>query len=214
MSYQRGDCVLITTGQAWPEDNSRQRGQPDAVGVNAVAYVDTRRANRSLVFVMGQRRLYWVRNGDLQPFDPVNTGDAFSHKICLSCGLLKPTDDFPRNQTGKGDRPVRRPRCKPCFELDSGPKLPKKVRDAYLAEHGPATGDLWQCPICKKYSVAGVNARIVVDHDQESGRPRGLICDSCNTGLGRFKNGEDHLADARDYLERTAARLGEDEGSD
>ena len=58
-------------------------------------------------------------------------------------------------------------------------------------------------PVCKKYSIAGVNVRITVDHNQETGEPRGLVCDSCNTGLGRFKNGEDHLTSAIEYLEQT-----------
>ena len=203
MAYGKEDCRLITTGKAWPEDNSRQRGTPEDVGLNAVCYLDTERRERSLVFVIGKRRLYWVYNRDLQKFDPLQTGDGQANKVCLSCGLLKPTTDFPRNQTGKGDRIVRRPRCKQCFDEDSGRKMSTKVRKAYLAEHGPATGELWQCPVCQKYSIAWVNVRITVDHDQETGTPRGLICDSCNTGLGRFKNGEDHLQNAIDYLAQT-----------
>ena len=50
--------------------------------------------------------------------------------------------------------------------------------------------------------IAHVNVKIVVDHDQETGMPRGIICDSCNTGLGRFKNGENLLEDAMEYLRR------------
>lgn len=168
-----------------------------------MCYLDTERRERSLVFVVGKRRLYWVNNQDLAQFNPVETGDSYAAKICLSCGLLKPTEDFPRNQTGKGDRVVRRPRCKPCFDRDSGRRMSPRVRDAYLAEHSPAVGELWQCPVCQKYSVAWVNVRITVDHNQETGLPRGLICDSCNTGLGRFKNGEDHLQNAVDYLANT-----------
>ena len=61
-------------------------------------------------------------------------------------------------------------------------------------------GEPWQCPICEKISITDVNVKIVVDHDQETGKPRGLLCDSCNTGLGRFKNGEDHIQSALDYL--------------
>ncbi len=173
------------------------------MGLNAVCYIDTERRERSLVFVIGKRRLYWVNNQDLEQFDPVETGDSRDTKICLSCGRLKPTVDFPKNQTGKGDRIVRRPRCKPCFDRDSGRPMSSKIRQAYLAEHGPATDELWQCPICQKYSIADVNVRVTVDHDQETGLPRGLICDSCNTGLGRFKNGEDHLQNAIDYLANT-----------
>ncbi len=208
MSYKRSDCVVVVTGEAWPEDNSRQRGAPEDIGENAVAYIDTRRQANSLVFVIGKRRLYWVRNDHIQPLDPVRTGDGYNTKICLTCGILKPTEDFEYNQTRSDGTRVRRPRCRTCFRLDSGRSMPNSVRDAYLAQHGPAQGDLWQCPLCKKFSVAGVNVRITVDHDQQTGTPRGLICDSCNTGLGRFKNGEDHLANAIDYLNNWESRQG------
>ncbi len=200
MTYQRQDCVVIVTGRAWAEDNGRTYGDPEDVGENAVAYINVQRASNSLVFVTGKRRLYWVRNTDIEPFDPVETGDEYDTKVCLTCGLLKPTEDFEFNQRKSNGTRVRRPRCRPFFRLDSGRSMPTSVRDAYLAEHGPKQGDLWQCPVCKKYSIAGVNVKIVVDHDQQTGSPRGLICESCNTGLGRFKNGEDHLADAMDYL--------------
>ena len=103
MTYRRQDCVIVVTGRAWAEDNSRQRGQPEDVGANAVAYVDTRRPTRSLVFVIGKRRLYWVDNADIQSLDPVSTGDAFANKVCLTCGLLKPTEDFEFNQVPQGD---------------------------------------------------------------------------------------------------------------
>ena len=56
-------------------------------------------------------------------------------------------------------------------------------------------------PYLRENQHRGVNVKIVVDHDQESGEPRGLLCESCNTGLGRFKNGEDHLRNAIAYLQ-------------
>ena len=116
MTYQRQDCVVIVTGRAWAEDNGRTYGDPEDVGENAVAYINVQRASNSLVFVIGKRRLYWVRNTDIEPFDPVETGDEYDTKVCLTCGLLKPTEDFEFNQkaTGGGTR-VRRPRCRPCF---------------------------------------------------------------------------------------------------
>ena len=203
MDYKREDCVLIVNGFAHPDDNTRQRDEPDDIGENAVAYIHSRGRTRSQVFVVGKRRLYWVDNNQIEAFDPRMTGGEFSHKICLNCGLLKPLEDFEKNQRAKGDRIVRRPRCQPCFDIDSGKKMPDRVRKEYRAKHGPSKGDLWQCQICQKYSIADVNARIIVDHDQETGRPRGLLCDSCNTGLGRFKNGEDFLANAIEYLKTT-----------
>lgn len=47
----------------------------------------------------------------------------------------------------------------------------------------------------------GINARIVADHDHHTGNIRDFICDSCNTGLGRFNNGKNVLKDALHYLE-------------
>ena len=199
--YPAGDCVICPPGRGWPDDNARSRGDPENFGCNALAYIDRRSKPRSRVFVIGKRSLYWVDNRDLKSFDPFQTGDAFPDKICLTCGIVKPTGDFPKNQTAKGGRIVRRPRCKQCFDNDSGAKMKPEVRDRYHKKHAPTNGEPWQCPICEKISIAGVNVKIVVDHDQESGEPRGLLCESCNTGLGRFKNGEDHLRNAIAYLQ-------------
>lgn len=200
--YESSDCVLVASGRAWADDNGRMNRDPEDIGRNAVAYLNTRRRTRSLVFVLGKRRLYWVNNEDVQSFDPTHTGDRYANKICLNCGILKLVEDFSINQTRSDGTKVRRPRCEECFASDSGKSMNSRVRREYLAQHGPNKGDLWQCPICKKFSIAYVNVKIVVDHDQETGTPRGIICDSCNTGLGRFKNGENLLEDAMEYLRR------------
>ncbi|HJO55395.1 MAG TPA: endonuclease domain-containing protein [Candidatus Scalindua sp.] len=57
----------------------------------------------------------------------------------------------------------------------------------------PPKGSPFQCPICRKRSIVSVTAKIVADHNHHTGDIRDFICDSCNTGLGRFKNGEDYL---------------------
>ena len=45
------------------------------------------------------------------------------------------------------------------------------------------------CAICEGKNVK-INGRIVslaVDHNHETGKVRGLLCNGCNTSLGRFK---------------------------
>lgn len=207
MVYKRKDCVLIKSGRVWAydpdvhDDNGWANSLPDCLGAGVVGYAINRRrrGNQTLVFVLGQKRAYWVNNEDIQPFDPTQTGDEYRIKICLNCGILRTVDSFSVNQTRADGSKVRRPRCDDCFTADSGKNMTSKVRKEYLDRHGPSSGDLWICPICKRFSIAYVNVKIVVDHDHKTGKPRGLICDSCNTGLGRFKDGES-LLDAIEYI--------------
>ncbi len=42
---------------------------------------------------------------------------------------------------------------------------------------------------------------LCVDHDHKTGEIRGLLCDSCNNGLGRFKDNPEILASALSYLQ-------------
>lgn len=43
-----------------------------------------------------------------------------------------------------------------------------------------------------------------VDHDHETGRIRGLLCQGCNLGLGHFKDNELALLNAAKYLNAKA----------
>lgn len=40
------------------------------------------------------------------------------------------------------------------------------------------------------------------DHDHATGKFRGWLCDQCNTGLGNFRDNENRMRSAIDYLER------------
>lgn len=54
------------------------------------------------------------------------------------------------------------------------------------------------CAICKQPSK---NARrLDIDHCHKTGQVRGLLCNDCNTGLGRFRESLTSLQNAIDYL--------------
>lgn len=57
-------------------------------------------------------------------------------------------------------------------------------------------GDVQQghCAIC------GRSAALVIDHCHKTGLVRNLICDSCNRGLGCFKDSPEVLLRAVEYL--------------
>lgn len=61
-----------------------------------------------------------------------------------------------------------------------------------------------KCGICKTpLSLSGIaGQRPQVDHNQETGEYRELLCLNCNTGLGRFKDSIQMLEKAIRYLQR------------
>ena len=63
--------------------------------------------------------------------------------------------------------------------------------------------EIFECPICKKRTIPGLTSKIVLDHNHSTGKVRGWICDSCNTGIGRFKDDTKLLEEAIKYLQKT-----------
>lgn len=61
------------------------------------------------------------------------------------------------------------------------------------------------CAICKQPEVgkhqSGRVKRLSVDHDHKSGKVRGLLCGTCNRGIGYLKDSVDILKNATKYLE-------------
>lgn len=63
-----------------------------------------------------------------------------------------------------------------------------------------------RCEICEQltdfHRVSGVTkTKLCIDHDHTTGEFRGLLCWTCNVGLGKFKDSTDLLARAINYLE-------------
>ena len=56
----------------------------------------------------------------------------------------------------------------------------------------------FRCAIC--FGISSQNKRLSVDHCHETNLVRGLLCDSCNLGLGSFKDDISRLEGAIAYL--------------
>jgi len=71
--------------------------------------------------------------------------------------------------------------------------------DAYLAL---LESQNYKCVICKQEINIDIKHSVHVDHDHNTGRVRGILCSTCNLGLGNFKDNIEFLKSAIDYLNK------------
>lgn len=95
---------------------------------------------------------------------------------------------------------ICRPSCIEC-RTNIDKRAPKTLQTKQMNKRQPKKGSPFKCPTCQKRSIVGITTRIVADHDHHTGNIRDFICDSCNTGLGRFQNGKNCLRNALIYIE-------------
>lgn len=59
------------------------------------------------------------------------------------------------------------------------------------------------CAICgSKQDPAEPKTRMVVDHCHRTGKVRGILCDLCNTAIGKFKDDTSLLMSAINYIQK------------
>lgn len=112
-------------------------------------------------------------------FDPIKTGDNFSHKICNVCHRYLPIEKFSRNQNQKNNRIIRRPACDECRKVIDGVGISNADKKKWQKERPHFI--IWECPICHKRTIPDLTSKVVLDHDHNTGKVRGWICDSCNS---------------------------------
>ena len=158
--------------------------------------------NKNLVSVFFIRiwKQVELNKSDFEIIDVRKTGDEFSKKICNICHKLRKTTDFAKNQNAKNNRSVRRPSCKDCRVRMEGVGVSRTDRVKWLKKK--PHNEPFECPVCKKRTIAGITSKVVLEHDHRTGKPGGWICDSCNTGLGRFKDDVGLLKSAIGFLKK------------
>ena len=141
-----------------------------------------------------------LNKNDIKIIDVEKTGDGFPKKICNVCHKLKNTTEFAKNQNAKNNRSVRRPSCRDCRVKMEGIGISREDRVKWLKEK--PINEPFECPVCKKRTIAGVTSKVVLEHNHLTGKPGGWICDSCNTGLGRFRDDIGLLKSAIEFIKK------------
>lgn len=140
--------------------------------------------------------------------------------VCRICKKEKElTDFYKRGDTGYG----LRSECKKCFNQMThknrigDPKQikyikawrianPDKIKDYRLKRSYNMSLEEYReiyliqkerCAICKAFMG---KHQLAVDHNHKTGDIRGLLCNNCNNGLGRFKDNPQLLENAIKYL--------------
>lgn len=77
---------------------------------------------------------------------------------------------------------------------------------SYVKEHGPNCASCGrECDVVGGVKTAG-KRRLVLDHCHETGALRGMLCDFCNTALGKLGDSPQGVAALLAYIRRTDTR--------
>jgi len=171
------------------------------VVVNSIGIIKAFNGKNAVVLFVGLNKILIVDMNDLKAIDIEKTGKGYNKKICNICHILKPIKDFAVNQTDAKGIKTRRPSCIECRNDIDGVKLTKEEKKR-MNKLKPEKGSVFECPICEKRTIVGITSNLVRDHDHNTGKGREWICDSCNTGLGRFKDNIQFLEKVIEYLKK------------
>lgn len=189
MKYNINDFIIVK--------NDIQDITKNSVGVIEEIFNTTKSCK---IFFIGKRKELILPINSISFLDINKTGKPHKYKICNICHILKEDYvDFEINQTDAKGLKTTRPSCRSCRKDIDGVSLLSSERKR-MSKIKP--NKFFVCPICKKGSIPTITANLVIDHDHSTGMAREWLCDSCNTGLGRFKDNIELLQEAIKYLER------------
>lgn len=127
---------------------------------------------------------------------------------CSKCDSYKPHADFSANKLKHEGRCIH---CKACVHKNYQKHRADRVLKDKTKNYGISAKDYVEllekqghvCAICGEPETRihrGSLASFSVDHDHETGKVRGLLCGTCNHGLGYFRDDVELMKNAIEYL--------------
>ncbi|MFC9629609.1 endonuclease VII domain-containing protein [Streptomyces mirabilis] len=115
------------------------------------------------------------------------------HKLCRTCGEVKPHSEWHRNSSASDGLSTR---CKACRAIRGREDHLKRQYGHTEAERDEMiASQMGLCVICLKAPA------VHVDHCHETGRVRGVLCFNCNSAIGKLGDDPDAVRRAAAYLE-------------
>ena len=111
--------------------------------------------------------------------------EDLNSQTCIYCKINKPFELFPKHKAYKTGLDSR---CKECVRKQSNLR-------SQLHKIAPDKPEVCQC--CSRKS----DKTLRLDHDHDTNKFRGWICDDCNIGIGKLGDDITGLLKALKYLE-------------
>lgn len=126
-------------------------------------------------------------------------------KTCIKCKVAQAFVYFDKQPGNKDGFNNSCKKCRKAYQAARKATNPKKFKDYKLQERYNITIAQYDqmylaqsgcCAICH----TGSNKSLHVDHCHKTGKVRGLLCLSCNRGIGFLKDSRELLKAADEYL--------------
>lgn len=144
-------------------------------------------------------------------------------KVCKICQQEKSNEMYPK---GAGCKDNLRPECKVCFyesrknynklnrakinEWKRKSSIRRKLNISIQDYELMFSSQDGKCRICLTTNPNGedkngTKKHFAIDHCHKTNKIRGLLCNTCNTGLGLFNDSVERLTEAIEYLRQNNA---------
>jgi hypothetical protein len=139
--------------------------------------------------------------------------------VCTRCRESKPPEAFAFHRTTKRHPRGLQSECRSCQSMRRREELARdpmrNIRQQVRQRYGLSLNDLAAMKVAQGgvCAICGSPGRLHVDHDHDSGRIRGLLCNRCNLAIGQFGDESELLRQAARYVEERKGVVSQQTGT-